>query len=37
MVFRTWVHERVPLNLQWPVLENGGADLLILCSKVDSM
>ena len=38
MVFRTWTHERAPLNLQWPVLKNGGADfhhcwLLILCSK----
>ena len=38
MVFRTWAHERAPLNSQWPVLKNSGADstivgLLILCSK----
>ena len=26
MVFRTWAHERAPLNSQWPVLKNGGAD-----------
>ena len=24
--FRTWAHEQAPLNSQWPVLENGGAD-----------
>ena len=28
MVFRTWVHERAPLNLQWLVLRIGGADFL---------
>ena len=38
MVFRTWAHERMPLNLQWPVLKNGGADfhlvgLLIICTE----
>ena len=26
MVFRTWAHEGAPLNSQWPVLKNGGAD-----------
>ena len=26
MVFRTWVHQRAPLNSQWPILENGGTD-----------
>ena len=26
MVFRTWAHERAPLNSQWPVLKNGGAN-----------
>ena len=28
MVFRVWMHERVPLNLQWLVLRIGGADFL---------
>ena len=26
MVFRTWAHERAPLNSQWPVLKNSGPD-----------
>ena len=25
MIFRAWVHERVPLNSQWLVLRIGGA------------
>ena len=35
MVFRTWAHERAPLNSQWPVLEpiSTIVGLLILCSK----
>ena len=28
MVFRVWVHKRVPLNSQWLVLGIGGADFL---------
>ena len=28
MVFRAWVHEQVPLKLQWLVLRIGGADFL---------
>ena len=28
MVFRVWVHKRVPLNSQWLVLRVGGADFL---------
>ena len=36
MVFRMWAHERAPLNSQWPVLENGGADFHD-CWFVDSM
>ena len=36
MVFRMWVHERAPLNLQWPVLKNGGANFHH-CWFVDSM
>ena len=28
MVFRAWVHERAPLNLQWLVLRIGGVDFL---------
>ena len=28
MVFQAWVHERVPLNSQWLVLRNGGANFL---------
>ena len=28
MVFRVWVHERVPLNLQWLALKIGGTDFL---------
>ena len=26
MVFRAWVHKRMPLNSQWLVLRVGGAD-----------
>ena len=41
MVSSTWEYARMPLNLQWPVVENNGADfhhsyiagLLILCSR----
>ena len=36
MVFRTWTHERAPLNSQWPVLKNGGAHFHH-CWFVDSM
>ena len=36
MVFRAWVHERVPLNLQWLVLEIGGTDFLH-CWVADSI
>ena len=36
MVFRTWAHEGVPLNSQWPVLKNSGADFHH-CWFVDSM
>ena len=36
MVFRTWAHKRVPFNLQWPVLKNGGTDFHH-CWFVDSM
>ena len=28
MVFQAWVHERAPLNLQWPVLRIAGTDFL---------
>ena len=36
MVFQAWVHERVPLNLQWLVLRIGGAYLLH-CWVTDSI
>ena len=26
MVFQKWAHKRMPLNLQWSVVKNGGAD-----------
>ena len=28
MVFRAWVHKRMPLNSQWLVLRIGGTDFL---------
>ena len=36
MVFRAWVHEQAPLNLQWLVLKIGGADFLH-CWVTDSI
>ena len=36
MVFQTWALEQAPLNSQWPVLKNGGADFHH-CWFVDSM
>ena len=36
VVFRTWVHERAPLTLQWLVLRISGADFLH-CWIVNSM
>ena len=36
MVFRTWAHERTPLNSQWLVFRIGGADFLH-CWVVDSI
>ena len=36
MVFRAWVHERVPLNSQWLVLRIGCADFLH-CWVTDSI
>ena len=36
MVFREWVHEWVPFNLQWLVLRIGGANFLH-CWVADSI
>ena len=36
MIFRVWVHKRVPLTSQWLVLRIGGADFLH-CWVADSI